>query len=434
MVSFSCESCGDIFTKKKLDQHQSRCRGCTFSCIDCMTHFPGTTHRTHTSCMTEDQKYQGALYKPKKAKTTPGATAFTAPAPPPPQAMAHPAYVEDIPDEYESWRDYEQHSDDDDRSAHPLPEAPTPPSAVQDSVNVFDFLVANATPTASSLSLPATAPVPLSEETALVRFDYEANGLVDSLTDLDEAAMVEYGSGPVPGSFETPAPKAMRKKNKDGDREVKKDKKRKRLHVETDQIMTDAPPVLHSGLTGGLNRLMSRPSVFPPSPDYSGGDVAETPASPLKKSKHSKHHKPSRTEGLGNSLMAMIAAGSKPKTKKRKSTTSTSASTSTKKKSQKRLDSTKEPRLLEFARPGSKDSKEGNEMVIFKPRADQFLSFVNKGPESERGCSMNKALKRFHRERTASGTSLSKLMEEKELWRSLRMRKNERGEIVLFSV
>jgi hypothetical protein len=60
-------------------------------------------------------------------------------------------------------------------------------------------------------------------------------------------------------------------------------------------------------------------------------------------------------------------------------------------------------------------------MVLFKPRAEHFLSFVNKGPESERGCSVNKALKRYHRERSDSGASLSKLMEEKELWRSLRM-------------
>jgi cell growth-regulating nucleolar protein len=47
---------------------------------------------------------------------------------------------------------------------------------------------------------------------------------------------------------------------------------------------------------------------------------------------------------------------------------------------------------------------------------------------------MNKALKRYHRERTASGDGLGKLTEEKELWRSLRLRKNERGEIVLFCV
>jgi len=353
--------------------------------------------------------------------------------------MAHAAYVEDVADD--AWRDYEQHSDDDDHSvASPMPEAPTPPSANDAHVNVFDFLVANPTPTASHLSLPETNPVQLSEETQLVRFDYEANELLDSF-ELDDAAMIQYGDGPVPTNFRTPGPKM--KKAKETASEIKKDKKRKRLHVETDMVMTDAPPVLHSGLTGGLKGLMTR-NVFPPSPDYSGAEVAETPASPLKKSKHLKHHKSSRAEGISNSLMAMITAGgvtktssksgSKTKSSKRKS----SSSSSKKKSSHKRLglEAPKEQKLLEY-RPGSKDSKEGDDngqMVLFKPRAEHFLSFVNKGPESERGCSVNKALKRYHRERSDSGASLSKLMEEKELWRSLRMRKNERGEIVLFCI
>jgi cell growth-regulating nucleolar protein len=73
--------------------------------------------------------------------------------------------------------------------------------------------------------------------------------------------------------------------------------------------------------------------------------------------------------------------------------------------------------------------------VVYKPRAEQFLGFVNKGPESERGCSLNKVLKRYHRERTEAGNnSLSKLSEEKELWKSLRVKKNDRGEIVLFAI
>ncbi|KAK0632118.1 hypothetical protein B0T14DRAFT_420047 [Immersiella caudata] len=404
-----------------------------------MVHFPGFEYRTHTSCMTEEQKYQGALYRNKKAKTTQNASAPT--SAPANKAMAHAAYVEDVADEYEAWRDYEQASDDNRSAASPPPEAPTPPSANEPNVNVFDYLIANPTPTASSLSLPATAPVQHNEDTQLVRFDYGARGL----DELDmEDAMIQYSSGPVATNFQTPAPKGERKKAKHTESEIKKDKKRKRLHIETDQVMTDAPPVLHSGLTGGLNRLMSRPSVFPPSPDYSGGDgpEAETPASPLKKSKHSKHHKASRGEGIGNSIMAMIAGGptakpSKSKSSKKRKSSTDSTSKSSKKKSQKRLEAPKEQKLLEY-RPGSKDSKEGDnpvgQMVVYKPRADHFLSFVSKGPESERGCSVNKALKRYHRERSESGTSLSKLMEEKELWRSLRMRKNERGEIVLFSI
>ncbi|EAQ93611.1 hypothetical protein CHGG_01846 [Chaetomium globosum CBS 148.51] len=404
-----------------------------------MVYFPGTEYRSHTSCMTEAQKYQGALYREKKSQ----------PASCPTQntnnntnqnVMAHPAYVEDVAEDYESWRDYEQRSDDDDQSiGDPLPEAPTPPSALEAGspvdVNVFDFLVANPTPTASHVSLPATAPIQLNEDTQLVRFEPEANGMEETCE--DAGTMVRYDSGAVPTPFETPAPKAARKKVKDTDKDAKKDKKRKRLHIETDHIMTDAPPVLHSGLTGGINRLMSRPTVFPPSPDYSGGDVAETPASPLKKTK-SRHHKSSRpTETLGNSLMAMIAASSKPKPSSKKRTKSKSNSTpskSKKKRSTKALEAPQEQKLLEF-RPGSKDGKdESGTMIVYKPRAEHFLSFVNKGPESERGCSVNKALKRFHRERAASGVPVTKLMEEKELWRSLRMKKNDRGEIVLFCI
>ena len=393
------------------------------------------------SCMSEEQKYQGALYREKKGKTapapTPRANTYTAP-----HIMAHTAYVEDVADD---WRDYEQRSDDDNQSIiDPLPEAPTPPSAVEAQVNVFDFLVANPTPTASNVSLPATAPIQLSEETQLVRFDPDANGLP---TTFEDDSMVQYGDGQI-SHFETPAPKTARRKVKDGDKDAKKDKKRKRLHIETDHIMTDAPPVLHSGLTGGISRLMARPTVFPPSPEYSGGDVAGTPASPLKKTK-SKHHKSNRNaDSLTNSLMAILSTGAKPKTsssKKRTKTKSSSSPSSKDKKKKKRsttttktLEAPKEQKLLEY-RPGSKDSSSSKEngenaLVVYKPRAEHFLSFVNKGPESERGCSVNKALKRFHRERCESGEGVSKGVEEKELWRSLRMRKNERGEIVLFCI
>ena len=59
------------------------------------------------------------------------------------------------------------------------------------------------------------------------------------------------------------------------------------------------------------------------------------------------------------------------------------------------------------------------------------MSFITKGPESENGCSLNKALKRYHRERGERGLGLGKAEEEKELWKSLRFRRNERGEIVL---
>lgn len=378
------------------------------------------------SCISEEQKYQGALYKNKKTKTAP---------PPPPAAepvefteahnqpnMSHKPYVEDVPDDVsEDYGDYEDNSDDDHKSpVELLPEAPTPPP-VPEVVNVFDFLVASNTPNASTVNLAHAGAY--NEETQLVRYDYDANGYGDgNACTFEGDELIQYGTGPVPTSYQTPAPKVSRKKSKEGT-DVKTDKKRKRLHIETDQVMTDAPPVLHSDLTGGMNRLM-RP-VFPPSPDYSGGDAG--PLSPIKKSKHSKHSKGSRQDNasIGNNLLALMATGPKTKTKKKKASKKTRARTE------------KAAKLLEY-RPNSRDSKgeAGNEgqMVVFKPRAELFLSFITKGPESERGCSVNKVLKRYHRERASTGESLPKPAVEKELWRCLRMRRNERGEIVLFAI
>lgn len=371
--------------------------------------------------MSEDQKYQGALYKEKKPKAVPN-------TPNEQKKMDHKPYVEDVPDDTpEHFGDYEDNSDDDARSPiEPLPEAPTPPPAPE-AVNVFDFLVASNTPNASTVNFPhQPGGVSHEENTQLVRYDYEANGYDEGCVLGDE--LVNYGTGPIPtGPYETPAPKALRKKSKEGS-ELKTDKKRKRLHIETDQVMTDAPPVLHSGLTGGLNRMM-RP-VLPPSPDYSG-DAA--PTSPIKKTK-SKHSKSSRSEtnSIGTNLLAMVTPGAKT-TKVKKKSKKTKATTNKKHKTRHHDD--KVPKLIEY-KPSSRDGKDGEatQMVVYKPRADLFLSYVTKGPESEKGCSVNKALKRYHRERANSGESRSKGREEKELWKSLRLRRNDRGEIVLFGL
>lgn len=474
------------------------------------------------SCMTEDQKYQGALYKNnnnnnnnknKKARINPPNNAEeehlyhpstpAAPSAPPTtnnnnntttknskqqvastpsvkksnnmaavaqyqqtHHMSHAAYVEDVPEELEG---YLVADDDDNRSDDDAPpHAPTPPPASEGPVNVFDFLVAGATPNASSLGLSQPT-VKFNDNNDVARYEYDANTYLTSTTDDFSMAghakyqqhLAQYGTGPVPTvepmstaltPFKTPAPDRAERKKKEsaGDKDKdasKKDKKRKRLYLDiNDQVMTDAPPVLHSGLTGGLHRLTTKHAAFPPSPDS-----AETPASPLKKSKHSKHSKSSRTEPVTNSLFSMLTAGgSKTKTKKRKHRRS--ASPSGKKhsssKSHRRhhrdrdeADKDGEPKtapqkLLEY--PGAEKKEDDNggsgQLIVYKPRADLFLSFVNKGPDSERGYSMNKALKRFHRERSSSGTSLAKPAEEKELFRSLRLRKNDRGEIVLFCV
>jgi cell growth-regulating nucleolar protein len=75
--------------------------------------------------------------------------------------------------------------------------------------------------------------------------------------------------------------------------------------------------------------------------------------------------------------------------------------------------------------------------------ATHFLSLVSK--DSERGTSFHKALKRFHRDFSDEydadrgrdqGRSRAdrerRAEDEKDLWRSLRLRRNDRGEIVVF--
>lgn len=315
----------------------------------------------------------------------------------------------------------------------------------QDPVNVFDFLVDSETPNASRLELAAPEPMNLIEDTPRENNDREIVRVRFSSEDQVQSAshstthLIEYGSGPVSTSaFETPAPKQDRerrkeKKDRDLSREEKKDKKRKRLHVEThdlshgvDEVMTDAPPVLHSGLTGGLGRLLSRPSVFPPSPDYSGGDHEASPGSPLKKTKHSKRGR-SRVDTISNNIMSLISTNT--------NSSREHSEDRPRRKHRRHREHSERPttKLLEYKLSNDDAMEDGqNQLVVFKPRAELLLSYINKGPESERGVSMNKALKRYHRERHEQGIGLSRGDEEKELWRSLRMKRNDRGEIVLF--
>ena len=45
------QNCGDVLTKKKLDPHRNQCYGASYTCLDCMVHFPGTSYRSHTVCL-----------------------------------------------------------------------------------------------------------------------------------------------------------------------------------------------------------------------------------------------------------------------------------------------------------------------------------------------------------------------------------------------
>lgn len=67
--------------KKKLNQHQQRCYGAYFTCIDCSTTFQGNNHNQHTSCISEAEKYEKGLYKGKKGENKKADTAKAKQAP-----------------------------------------------------------------------------------------------------------------------------------------------------------------------------------------------------------------------------------------------------------------------------------------------------------------------------------------------------------------
>ena len=300
-----------------------------------------------------------------------------------------------------------------------------------------------------------------------------------------------------PDAFTTPAPKSKKsKKDKDVETSSKKsERKRKRSPAELDlsaaraqdrdTTMEDAPPVLHSGLTGGLNRLLARPE-FPPSPEDSA-DFANSPLSPMKRAKQGtsaalvraqkewedqqqKEKKSDAKEGKKDKK--------EKKEKKEKKDTKEKKDKKEKKEKEKekdrgrqkerkastalvkirpkkrkdgsseirriRQDSSVSPapqerKAIENGRSSSSSPApdSNNQLVVrqeagalalpVSTRAELFMSLVNK--DTERGVSVNKALKKYHRE---VDSRRNKVDEEKELWKDMRLRRNDRGEIVLF--
>lgn len=68
MVTFNCEVCNATVPKKNSEKHYYKCPDAYYTCIDCSKTFEdGVSYKQHTQCLTEDEKYQGALYKGPKA-------------------------------------------------------------------------------------------------------------------------------------------------------------------------------------------------------------------------------------------------------------------------------------------------------------------------------------------------------------------------------
>jgi cell growth-regulating nucleolar protein len=59
MVSFTCNHCQDVVKKPKVQGHANTCGSYSFTCVDCMHVFDLNTIKAHTSCVSEEDKYQG---------------------------------------------------------------------------------------------------------------------------------------------------------------------------------------------------------------------------------------------------------------------------------------------------------------------------------------------------------------------------------------
>jgi cell growth-regulating nucleolar protein len=231
----------------------------------------------------------------------------------------------------------------------------------------------------------------------------------------------------------------------------KKSGKRKRGHPEDldmskinqngDVDMTDVP-ALHSGLTGGINKLMGQRHVLPPSPD-------DSPNSPIKRSRRDENgtsgkekarrknsdtsdkanHK--RTKHTNDKKEAVKPASKpvpqKPIAKKRsavasarKRSVSPEATPQRKKQVLKAIEYNVDPK-----------DKEDDSMALVKishaPTTKPVASFLDclaKGSDAEEGVSVWKALKRWKKD---GGNDDG----EKELWKRIKIRMNDRGELII---
>lgn len=442
------QNCGDVLTKKKLDPHRNQCYGASFTCLDCMVHFQGNDYRSHTSCMSEAQKYQGHLYKGEKKGKGPQKSVTIQES----AIIPRKAYVED---------EVDGGAENGTIAVIDVPpQAPSPPPAAEDvpDVNVFDFLVTEETPR-TEIVTPAghtngTRDLQHHRQPKDDDGHYVLNGYsygdaplelgldrYDSWASLHDPRQAHHDPAIPHPPYVTPGPK--RERNGERSDKHKSDKKRKRHQLEEldmsrvrdsqsrDEVMTDAPPILHSGLTGGLNRLLSRAEDY-----YSTLEVVprESPSSPLKRSKKektdgreerrivkssSKHHDDRHDDDRGRDSLRKDHHERRRKHRHRHRDSS----------DEEHARPSKSQRAIEYRRSASAQPMGTNQMVAYHSPAELFMSFVNKGPDSERGVSINKALKRYHREREVRGEDDRG---DKELWKELRVRKNERGEIVLF--
>ena len=66
MVFFVCEGCNESLKKNQVDKHAAKCRSChAVTCVDCSVTFYGNDYAAHMVCVSEAEKYEKTLFKPK---------------------------------------------------------------------------------------------------------------------------------------------------------------------------------------------------------------------------------------------------------------------------------------------------------------------------------------------------------------------------------
>ena len=431
--------------------------------------------------------------------------------------MPHKAYVEDAPD------------------IDIPPHVPTPPSAVpsKPTDSVFDYMVdepdtprvayGNGKNEREEMSIKNNAPALFTDSRASSRNgyrnkeeqlhsqDYEDNGFSYGTEPVNPRPYHDANPSFASLDFMTPSARTTKMSLDKNGRPTPghsrtnsgSEKKRKRGDEQMHDIsMTDAPDqivrtavntpaVTHSGLTGGLSRMIT---------DESPDDNAERrrrerergdrrtgkqgdPTSPLKRSRQSKDD-----NGLGISIkgravkaLSMVLPGAQAESAMVKSRRRASSSEDpgpdyprgrengkreSKKHKVSRHNGTSSANIKHESRSrrrGSNESPEAQkrklkaieyhknddssdsdnvrkrngtaQMVVFgaeeksKQRCETFIANIP-GTEYDKGYSIHKALKKWHKQCDVRSSSHKSQVEE-ELWRALRLRKNDKGEIVV---
>lgn len=178
----------------------------------------------------------------------------------------------------------------------------------------------------------------------------------------------------------------------------------------------------------------------------SSSDALEKPASRTRDGdrRERKKHKVTRHNGTSSANVRMDYSSRSSRSKKRDGSKSPDVTISDRKNGH----GNGKQKAIEYHPTGShhrtahspsdSDGERGNQqMVIFgeeerrRRKCDDFLAYITKGPDSGRGYSINKVLKRYHRDSDINKES-DKREEEKDLWKGLRLKRNDRGEVVVF--